>query len=66
LSIFVLYLGPFVGGFFSAAKASAIEIGFGPVVFGLVVMGFLIFEPRGLARIWERFKAFYRVWPFSY
>jgi branched-chain amino acid transport system permease protein len=31
-----------------------------------VVLGFLIFEPRGLARIWERFKAFYRLWPFSY
>ncbi|MBW1787030.1 MAG: branched-chain amino acid ABC transporter permease [Deltaproteobacteria bacterium] len=66
MNIIVMYLGPFVGGFFPAAHAAAIEIGFGPVVFGLVVMGFLIFEPRGLARIWERFKAFYRLWPFSY
>ena len=66
LSILVLYAGPFVGGFFSAAVATAIELGFGPVVFGLVVLGFLIFEPRGLAMIWERFKAFYRLWPFSY
>lgn len=66
LNIVVMYLGPFVGGFFPATTATAIEIGFGPVIFGLVVMGFLIFEPRGLARIWERFKAFYRLWPFSY
>jgi branched-chain amino acid transport system permease protein len=66
LNIFVLYAAPFVGGFFPAATATAIELGFGPVVFGLVVLGFLIFEPRGLARIWERFKAFYRLWPFSY
>ena len=66
LNILVMYIGPLVGGFFPAATATAIELGFGPVVFGLVVLGFLIFEPRGLARIWERFKAFYRLWPFSY
>jgi branched-chain amino acid transport system permease protein len=66
LNILVMYIGPLVSGFFPAATAAAIELGFGPVVFGLVVMGFLIFEPRGLARIWERFKAFYRLWPFSY
>jgi len=66
LSIVVMYIGPLVGGFFPAATATAIELGLGPVVFGLVVLGFLIFEARGLARIWERFKAFYRLWPFSY
>ena len=66
LSLIVMYLGPVVGSFFPAATATAIELGFGPVIFGLVVLGFLIFEPRGLARIWERFKAFYRLWPFSY
>jgi branched-chain amino acid transport system permease protein len=66
LSLIVMYLGPMVGGYFPAATASVIEMGLGPVVFGLVVMGFLVFEPRGLARIWERFKAFCRLWPFSY
>jgi len=66
LSLIVMYIGPMVGVFFSAATASVIELGLGPGVFGLVVLGFLIFEPRGLARIWERFKAFYRLWPFSY
>jgi branched-chain amino acid transport system permease protein len=66
LNILVLYLGPWVGGIFSASTATAVELGLGPVIFGLVVMGFLIFEPRGLARIWERFKAFCRLWPFSY
>ncbi|MBU2552398.1 MAG: branched-chain amino acid ABC transporter permease, partial [Proteobacteria bacterium] len=66
LNIFVTYIGPFVGGFFSSTAATAIELGLGPVVFGLVVLGFLIFEPHGLSRVWTRFKAFYRVWPFSY
>jgi branched-chain amino acid transport system permease protein len=66
LNIAVTYLGPWVGGYFPAATGTAIELGLGPVAFGGVVLGFLIFEPRGLARIWERFKAFYRLWPFSY
>jgi branched-chain amino acid transport system permease protein len=38
----------------------------GPVVFGLIVILFLIFEPRGLAHVWERFKHSYRLNPYSY
>lgn len=38
----------------------------GIIVFGLVVVLFLIFEPRGLAHRWEIFKNSYRIWPFSY
>jgi branched-chain amino acid transport system permease protein len=37
-----------------------------PLLFGLAVMLFLIFEPRGLAHRWELFKSAYRYWPFSY
>ncbi len=36
------------------------------VIFGLVIILFLIFEPRGLAHRWQIFKAYYRLWPFSY
>lgn len=35
-------------------------------IFGLLIVLFLIFEPRGLAAIWLRFKAWLRAWPFSY
>jgi branched-chain amino acid transport system permease protein len=66
LNILVVRVGPYIGQFFDATTAVAIELGLGPIVFGLVVLSFLIFEPRGLARAWERFKAFYRLWPFSY
>ena len=38
----------------------------GGLVFGLVVMLFLIFEPRGLNHRWLIFKAWYRLHPFSY
>ncbi|MGH9167898.1 MAG: branched-chain amino acid ABC transporter permease, partial [Acidimicrobiia bacterium] len=40
----------------------AIQLG----VFGLVIVLFLIFEPRGLARIWQRIKDYVRLWPFRY
>jgi len=36
------------------------------VVFGSLIVIFLIFEPRGLAEIWRRIKAFFLLWPFSY
>ncbi len=35
-------------------------------VFGIVIILFLIFEPRGLAHRWEIFKASYRLYPFAY
>jgi branched-chain amino acid transport system permease protein len=36
------------------------------VVFGALIVFFLIFEPLGLAEIWRRIKAFFLLWPFSY
>ncbi len=40
--------------------------GLTPMIFGLVIILFLILEPRGLAHRWQLFKASYRLWPFSY
>jgi branched-chain amino acid transport system permease protein len=37
-----------------------------PGAFGLCIMLFLIFVPRGLADLWTKFKAYYRLTPFSY
>jgi branched-chain amino acid transport system permease protein len=34
--------------------------------FGLLIMLFLIFEPGGLAAIWERVKTSFKTWPFTY
>jgi branched-chain amino acid transport system permease protein len=36
------------------------------VVFGGLIIIFLIFEPKGLAEMWNRVKNFFRLWPFSY
>jgi branched-chain amino acid transport system permease protein len=36
------------------------------LIFGLTIILFLVFEPRGLARIWQRVKDYFRLWPFRY
>ena len=36
------------------------------VIFGVLIITFLIFEPRGLAAVWLRLKAYLKSWPFSY
>ncbi|KDC39794.1 branched-chain amino acid ABC transporter permease [Bordetella bronchiseptica] len=34
------------------------------IVFGALIVGFLIFEPLGLAEIWRRVRRFFHLWPF--
>lgn len=36
------------------------------IVFGVLIILFLVLEPRGLAAVWLRIKAYFRAWPFSY
>ncbi|MBU2547151.1 MAG: branched-chain amino acid ABC transporter permease [Proteobacteria bacterium] len=36
------------------------------LIYGLAIVLFLIFEPRGLGHRWNIFKTSYRLWPFSY
>ena len=48
------------------AGAAHFFIPFKEVVFGGLIVFFLIFEPHGLAEIWRRIKAFFLLWPFSY
>lgn len=35
-------------------------------IFGALIVFFLVVEPRGLAAVWLRMKAYFRAWPFSY
>ncbi|MGQ0841834.1 branched-chain amino acid ABC transporter permease [Actinokineospora sp.] len=35
-------------------------------IFGVLIVLFLVFEPRGLAGIWLRVKTYFSAWPFSY
>lgn len=36
------------------------------VLYGLLIVVFLLFEPRGLYGIWVRFRTYWKSWPFSY
>jgi branched-chain amino acid transport system permease protein len=47
------------------AQATDLLTSFRPIFFGLILMVFLIFEPRGLAHRWQLIKAAWRLRPFS-
>ncbi|MFH0786453.1 MAG: branched-chain amino acid ABC transporter permease [Pseudomonadota bacterium] len=55
-----------VGPILSAAIAAQAAASLALVSRGLVIMLFLIFEPRGLDHRWEMIKAYFRLWPFSH
>ena len=61
----VIYISPLLEKTFTDLP-SGFTAGLGPFLFGLVIVMFLILEPRGLAHRWGLFKASYRLWPFSY
>jgi branched-chain amino acid transport system permease protein len=60
----ITFLSPVLESTF--ALPAGFTTGIGPMVFGLVIILFLILEPRGLTHRWQLFKASYRLWPFSY
>lgn len=57
----VVIVGPILATIFVPQAAAALSL----VLRGLLIILFLIFEPRGLAHLWERVKTYYRLWPFS-
>jgi branched-chain amino acid transport system permease protein len=36
------------------------------IVFGLLIIVFLVVEPEGLNRLWRNIRSYFRVWPFAY
>lgn len=62
----VLIISPFLSSILPSEYASRLAASLGLVVFGLVVVLFLILEPRGLAHQWEILKSRFRHWPFTY
>ncbi|MFA5317641.1 MAG: branched-chain amino acid ABC transporter permease [Dehalococcoidales bacterium] len=63
--VLTVQLVPLLESTFTALPAG-FATGVTPMLFGLVIMLFLILEPRGLAHRWSLFKSAYRLWPFSY
>jgi branched-chain amino acid transport system permease protein len=60
-----VYIVPFLENTFTSFPAGFAS-GVAPAVFGLILVLFLILEPRGISHRWALFKAAYRLWPFSY
>lgn len=58
----VTIIGPTLSAVIAAQAAASV----GRIMRGLILILFLIFEPRGLAHQWEKIKAYFRQWPFSY
>jgi branched-chain amino acid transport system permease protein len=57
--------GPVFIDIFPSTAAGAVQA-LRPLFFGLALMIFLIFEPKGLAHRWQLLKAAWRLRPFSY
>jgi branched-chain amino acid transport system permease protein len=36
------------------------------IAIGLIIIGFLMFEPDGLAHRWRQIKAYWKLYPFSH
>jgi branched-chain amino acid transport system permease protein len=36
------------------------------IIFGVIIITFLVYEPEGLAKMWRNLKDKCKLWPFSY
>lgn len=62
----VTFLSPILSEMVSPINAPKIGPGLAVISWTLMVVLFLIFEPRGLAHTWEVLKSRFRHWPFKY
>jgi branched-chain amino acid transport system permease protein len=64
--IIITLFSPSLTSFMSPQWAQDTASGLSPFAFGMIILLFLIWEPRGLAHRWEIAKAYFRLWPFKY
>jgi branched-chain amino acid transport system permease protein len=64
LDLQVEHLSEFAGTIFS--EALDLATAFRPLTFGLVIVLFLMFEPRGIANWWRIVRSYFKLWPFRY
>ena len=64
LELQVENIAEFVGHYFTAV--GDISTAFRPLSFGLVIVLFLMFEPRGIANWWRIIRSYFKLWPFRY
>lgn len=64
LDLQVEHLSEWTKGFLPASMN--IATGLRPLSFGLVIVLFLMFEPRGIANWWRICRSYLKLWPFRY
>jgi branched-chain amino acid transport system permease protein len=57
---------PLAGLFFGSGELSSIVASTRLVLFGCLIIFFLVVEPEGLNRLWRNVRNYFRTWPFSY
>ncbi|HEX3954711.1 MAG TPA: branched-chain amino acid ABC transporter permease [Stellaceae bacterium] len=56
-----------VGGYFMSQSDLLNDISnLRLIIFGSLIIFFLVVEPKGLSRLWRNIRNYFRVWPFSY
>jgi branched-chain amino acid transport system permease protein len=61
-----LAMEPLAGLFFGPGEMSSVIASMRLVLFGGLIIFFLVVEPEGLNRLWRNIRNYFRVWPFSY
>ena len=61
-----LAMEPLAGMFFTSGEMSSVIASTRLVLFGALIIFFLVVEPEGLNRLWRNIRTYFRVWPFSY
>ncbi len=64
LELQVEHLAELVGHYFTSIGDVATALR--PLSFGLVIVLFLMFEPRGIANWWRIIRTYFKLWPFRY
>ena len=64
LELQVEHFAEWVGHYFTAV--GDVATAFRPLSFGLVIVLFLMFEPRGIANWWRIIRTYFKLWPFRY
>lgn len=60
-------LTPFIPGFGGVGEGGILNVfELQSIIFGLLIILFLILEPRGLYGLWLRLRNYFKAWPFSY
>lgn len=64
--LFSDFINPFVAGFLPPTMTQQVHVALSLMVLGLLILVFMVREPRGLNSQWERLKTYYRLHPYSF